>query len=184
LTQKPANGVNGPDEIRKLLSGDSSRSFTDCMSALIIEDEALRARFWEMFFANEEPYSRRAAWALDTVCESHPEWAQPYVKRLIEALKIFEHDGLKRHSLHLLGRIEIPDDLKGELINVCFGWLISPTEAVAAKVYSMDILYQLSQQFPEIKHELIDSIEFGMHDGTPGYQNLAKKLLVKLYSEV
>ncbi|HOW32624.1 MAG TPA: hypothetical protein PLP88_13755, partial [Bacteroidales bacterium] len=81
-------------------------------------------------------------------------------------------------------RIEIPDDLKGELINVCFGWLISPTEAVAAKVYSMDILYQLSQQFPEIKHELIDSIEFGMHDGTPGYQNLAKKLLVKLYSEV
>lgn len=172
------------EKIRELLSGDSSRSFTDCMSALIINDEKLRGEFWEMFFANEEPYSRRAAWALDTVCESHPEWAQPYAKRLIEALRAFEHDGLKRHSLHLLTRIDIPDEVKGDLADVCFGWLLSPSEAVAAKVYAMEILYNLSQEFPEIKRELIDSIEFGMHEGTPGYRNLAKKLLAKLYQEL
>jgi hypothetical protein len=73
--------------------------------------------------------------------------------------------------------------MKCELIDICFDWLISPSEAVAAKVFSMEILYKLSQQFPEIKHELIDSIEFGMHDGKPGYQNFARKLLVKLYGE-
>lgn len=172
------------EKIRELLSGDSSRSFTDCMSDLIIKDEKLRGDFWEMFFANEEPYSRRAAWALDTVCESRPEWSQPYAARLVEALRVFQHDGLKRHSLHMLSRIQLPEEYKGELIDICFALLISPSEAVAAKVYSMEILYGLSQQFPEIKHELIDSIEFGMHDGTPGYQNLAKKLLVKLYKEV
>lgn len=172
------------EKIRELLSGDASRSFTDCMSALIINDEKLRSQFWEMFLANEEPYSRRAAWALDTVCDTHPDWAQPYAERLVEALSYFKHDGLKRHSLHLLSRIDVPEEKSGELIDICFSWLVSPTEAVAAKVYSMEILYRFSQQFPDLKRELIDSIEMGLPDGTPGYQNFGKKLLEKLYKEI
>lgn len=172
------------DKIRELLTGDSSRSFTDYLSSLIEKDAQLRAEFWEMFFANEEPYSRRAAWALDLVCETRPGWSQPYASRLINSLPALTHDGMKRHSLHMLSRIEIPEENMAGLINICFEWLLSPSEAVAAKVYCMDLLYRLSQQFPEIKHELIDSIEYGLGDGTPGYKNLGRKLLVKLYREV
>ena len=81
-------------------------------------------------------------------------------------------------------RSPLPQKYFGELMNICFDWLISPRESVAVKVYAMEILYRLSEIEPELKKELADSIEWRITEGTPGFKNRGVKTLKKLYKEM
>jgi len=178
--------MNLPDDseqLRKFLLQDNSRANTDFVGNFIRQKPELIHQLWEIYLSNEEPVSRRAAWIIDTVSESEPDWVTPYIPRLVDLLSTFRHDGMKRHALRMIARNEIPAEKQGALLDICFEWLLSPAEAVAAKFYSMTILYTLSRTFPEIRDELIDSIEFQMAEGSPGFKNIGRKLLVKLYRE-
>jgi hypothetical protein len=55
---------------------------------------------------------------------------------------------------------------------------------VAVKMFSMEILYRISQEEPGIKKELTDSIEMRMPEELPGFRSHGKKLLKKLYREL
>ena len=168
-----------------LLMGEMSRRNTDLMAGLILQKPELFDHLIRIYCRNEEPVSRRAAWVADTVSEKYPEFISAHIETLIEFLPHFNHDGLKRHTLHILSRVPLPDKKHfALLINICFGWLTSPTEAVATKVYCMELLYRISESEPEIKPELAESIEWRLNEETSGFKNRGTKLLRKLYSEI
>lgn len=170
--------------IEDLLMIEMSRRNTDMVSDLIFQKPELFGDLFEIFLRNEEPVSRRAAWVIDTVSEKKPDLLLSYLPTIILALPGFTHDGMKRHSLRMIDRSPIPAEQTGELMNICFEWLLSPREAVAAKVYCMDILYRLSQTEPDLKKELADSIEWRLNEGTPGFRAHGVKILEKLYKEM
>jgi hypothetical protein len=170
------------DTLKKFLLQDNSRANTDFIGNFVRQKPELIGELWNIYLSDQEPISRRAAWIIDTVSEDEPSWVEPYLPRLIPLLPSFRHDGMKRHGLRMLSRSKIPDQFEGEVMNICFEWLLSPAEAVAAKVYCMTILYDLSLNNPEIRHELIDVIEFQMPEGTPGFKSLGRKILKKLYA--
>jgi hypothetical protein len=72
----------------------------------------------------------------------------------------------------------------GLLVSNCFDWLTSSKEPVGIKMFSMEILYRISQQELEMKKELADSIELRMEEETPGFQAHGKQLLKRLYREL
>jgi hypothetical protein len=84
----------------------------------------------------------------------------------------------------MLARSPLPEEQLGLLITLCFDWLTSSKESVAVKMFSMEILYRISQQEPEMKKELADSIEWRMQEETPGFRAHGKKLLKQLYREL
>ena len=162
---------------------EMSRRNTNLVADLIIQKPVLFEELFLVFTRNEEPVSRRAAWVIDTVAEKFPELIAPHIGQIIDILPKFNHDGLKRHSLRILARSPLPEgDRMGKLITLCFDWLLSPKEAVAAKVYCMEILFRISQIEPELKKELADSIEWRLNEETPGFRNRGQKLLKKLYT--
>jgi len=168
-------------DLSELLMNDNSRANTDFVGDFVRQKPELIRELWDIYFRKQEPISRRAAWIIDTVSEDVPAWVEPYIPQLIDLLPTFSHDGLKRHGLRMLSRNIIPEERKAELMNICFDWLLSPAEAVAAKMYSILILYDLSRQLPEIRNELIDTIEFQMTEGTPGFKSIGRKILAQLY---
>jgi hypothetical protein len=170
-------------ELKDLLLIENSRANTDFVGNLVRQKPEMIAELWEIYFRKEEPISRRAAWIIDTVSENEPGWVEPYIPRLIELLPTFNHDGLKRHGLRMISRNRIPEGNMADLMNTCFEWLLSTSEAVAAKLYCILILYSISQDLPEIRRELIDTIEFQMQDGTSGFKNIGRKMLTKLYKD-
>jgi len=168
-----------------ILLSEMSRRNTDLVVDLISQKPGLFDEIFRIFLRNEEPVSRRAAWVIDIISEKEPELLLPHIERIVEMLPLFSHDGLKRHSLRMLLRSPLPrDEHLGTLMNICFDWLLSPNEAVAAKVHCMDILYSISQIEPDLKKELADSIEWRLREETPGYKNKGEKLLKKLYVEI
>lgn len=167
-----------------LLMAENSRRNTDLISDLVCNKHELFDELMDIYLRNEEPLSRRAALVIDTVAERHPELLDIHLDSIAEALHRFEHDGLKRISLRMIERSPIPENFIGDLMNLCFGWLVSPGESVAVKVYSMEILYRLSEKEPDLKKELADSIEWRIAEETPGFRSRGKKLLKKLNKEM
>lgn len=162
---------------RELLLKGNSRSYTDFVADIVSNRPELVSELWEIYLAMEEPVSRRAAWIIDTASENKPGWVEPFLPELIEKLNVFNHDGLKRHALRMIDRLPFPDGLEGELLNITFKWLLSPTESVAVKMYCIQILYRLSSTEPDILQELYDTIEFQMADGTPGFRSIGNKMM-------
>ena len=163
---------------------ETSRRNTDLIAGLVYQKPELFKELVEIYLENVEPVSRRAVWVIDTVSEKLPHLLEPYLKLIIERLPDFNHDGLKRNSLRMLTRYPIPKDQQGLLLKICFDWLIAPAESVAVKVYAMEILYRLSQEEPDLKKELADSIEWRMQEETAGFRARGVKTLKKLYREM
>lgn len=171
--------------LEDLLMVETSRRNTDLIAGLIFQKPELFEDLFRIYCRNEEPVSRRAAWVIDTVTEKYPGFLNNRVDSLVEVLPDFHHDGLKRHTLHILSYAPLPDKKHfGFLINICFDWLLSPIEAVATKVYCMELLYRISELEPDIKPELVESIEWRLNEENPGFKNRGVKLLKKLSKEI
>jgi hypothetical protein len=169
---------------KELLLKGNSRSYTDFVADIVIERPELVSELWEIYLSAEEPVSRRAAWIIDTASEDKPVWIEAFLPQLISKLPKFNHDGLKRHALRMIARMPFPADREGELLNLCFEWLLSTTESVAVKMYCIQILYRLSTIEPDILQELYDTIDFQMADGTPGFRNIGGKILKEIDKDI
>lgn len=145
---------------------------------------ANQRRFDELFylFLNDEyRVVQRAAWPVSYCVEAYPKLISKHWKALIENLnKPNLHDAVKRNSLRLMQEIELPEDYHGEVMNICFQYLESPTEALAVKVFSMSVLGNLAKNYPEIKAEIKLLIEEQLPNQSAGFKSRAKKVLLHL----
>ena len=141
-------------------------------------------RFDELFnlFLNDEyRVVQRAAWPVSNSVIAHPAFINKHWSKLIRNLEKPDlHNAVKRNSIRLMQDIEIPEKYHGEIMNICFKYLESPTEALAVKVFSMSVLGDLAKKYPEIKSELKLLIEDQLPHQTAGFKSRAKKILKKL----
>jgi len=141
-------------------------------------------RFDELFglFLNDEyRVVQRAAWPVSYCVIAHPAFISKHWKELISKLKKpDQHDAVKRNSIRLMQDIDIPKKYHGAIMDICFSFLESPTEALAVKVFSMTVLGNLAKYYPEIKTELQLIIEDQLPYQTAGYKSRANKVLKQL----
>ena len=172
------------ESLESLLVLESSRRNTDMVADIILKKPEFFSELVTILLKNENPASWKAAWVMDVVSEHQPELLDPHLEKIIEHLESFANDGSKREVLRMLSRSQIPENQVGHVITLCFDWLTTTKESVAVKMFSMEILYQISRQEPDIKMELADTIEMRMPEESPGFQSHGKKLLKKLYREL
>ena len=170
--------------LEALLMLESSRRNTDLVADLVLKKPELFDQLFQIFLKDDGPVSWKAAWVMDVASEKQPDLLKPYIEEIVAHLEKCSQDSTKRESLRMLARSPLPGEQLGLLITLCFDWLTSAQESVAMKMFSMEILYRISQQEPEMKKELADSIEWRMQEETPGFRTHGKKLLKQLYREL
>jgi hypothetical protein len=138
-------------------------------------------RFDELFslFINDEyRVVQRSGWPLSYCVIDHPSFISKHWKALINNLKKTNlHNAVKRNSIRLMQGLEIPEKFHGNVMDICFRFLESPTEALAVKVFSMSVLGNLAAIYPDIKPELKLVIEEQLPHQTAGFKSRAKKVL-------
>lgn len=143
-----------------------------------------RLRFDELFnlFLNDEyRVVQRSAWPVSYCVEKHPHLIHKHFRKLIRNLKKPGlHDAVKRNSIRLLQRIEIPERFHGEIMNICFNYISSPDEAVAIKAFSLTVLQNLSKIYPEIKNEIKLVIEERWDYETAAFRSKGKNILKEI----
>lgn len=146
-------------------------------------------RFKELmscFFAETQDYRvpQRAAHTVSLIFVKKPELVIPYKEKLIRSiLDPGLSSPLKRNILRILQSMELEEDSMGNVYERCFEILMSPKEDIAVRAFSMTVLYNISEQFIELKPELISAIEIVLTESvsSPGIQSRGKNVLKKLY---
>jgi hypothetical protein len=170
------------EELTKLLLQEMSRRNTDVVVDLLNKEPTFFTDLMELYLANVEPVSRRAAWAIDIFTELQPDYLNGWTEKMINQLEKFGHDGLRRHTLRMVSRTDfLSTSNLGLLTKVCFDWLTAAKTPVAIKVYCMDILYRLSEAEPDLGRELADTIEWRMDEESPGFRSHGQKILIRLH---
>ena len=182
MNYKPGDNADNrlETELRKVINSGQGRAHTDRLVNILETHPEWHNTLINIYLANEEPASRKIAWAIDLYTIENPEIITPYLERAANLLPLFIHDGLRRHTLHILSRSPLPLNCLGNLMNTCFDWLISADHPAAVKVYCMEILYQISLSEPGLRKELADCIELRLNEETPGFRNRGLKILKKL----
>ncbi|WP_420581642.1 hypothetical protein [Reichenbachiella sp.] len=134
----------------------------------------------QLFFHKKYRISQRAAHAVSHCVDKHPNLLKPYINQMIDHLKSDPEVAIKRNTVRLLQKQDIPEESQGLLLDKCFEYLSSPSETTAVKAFSMTIAYNLTKLYPELESELKIVIEDLIQYATPGVVNRAKKILADL----
>ena len=134
-----------------------------------------------LFLNDEYRVVQRAGWPISNLVIAYPQLIQKHFTKLLQNVKKPGiHDAVKRNTVRLLQDITIPERFHGKVMNLCFDYIISPSEKVAVKAFSLTILEKLAMRYPEIKPELKTIIEDRWDFETAAFKSRAKKILKKL----
>jgi hypothetical protein len=138
-------------------------------------------RFDELFalFLNDEyRVTQRASWPVSYCAEAKPAFIKKNFASLIKNLQQPNlHAAVKRNTIRLLQYADIPVKYQGPVMDICFSYVASPTEAVALKAFSLTVLSNLAKQYPEIIPEIKLLIEDQLPHQTAAFKSRAKAFL-------
>ena len=136
---------------------------------------------FKLFLDDEYRVAQRAAWPMNYCVEAHPALIKKHFARLISNLgKSGRHDAVKRNTVRLLQYANIPEKFHGQVMDICFQFVSSPSEAAAVKAFSLTVLQQLSRSYPEIINELRLVIEERRDYETAAFKSRAKQILKQI----
>ena len=124
---------------------------------------------------------QRAGWPLSEVVMKHPLLIKKHLGKILNYVNTPGlHNAVKRNSIRLLQNLKIPRKFHGQVMNLCFDYILDPTEKIAVKAFSLTVLRNLSQLYPEIKQELRTIIEDRWEFETAAFHSRAKKILKEI----
>ncbi len=136
------------------------------------------AKLVRLFLNGEHRITQRSAWIVSVCVEKHPEVIRPHLKSMITKMQEpGTHDAVRRNVLRILKFVEIPRDVMGTITTLCFHYLESPDQPVAAKAFSMVVLARIALAEPDLQKELRLVIEKQLPFGSPGIKSSARQAL-------
>lgn len=164
--------------LREEILREHSKTQCDKIVLWIGNDQNRFDELFTLFLGSDYRVTQRASWPLSYSTIAHPGLIKKNLSRLILNLKKPDlPNAVKRNSLRLLQNILIPQQLDGQVMEICFKYLESPKEAVAIKAFSLTVLGNLCRRYPEILPEIKLLIQDQMPHQTAAFKSRAKKLL-------
>ena len=168
-------------DIKQELTKEQSKALVVKIRDYIGNDSKKFSELMGLFFTNDDwRLNQRAAWVLGHCMDQYPTLITPYIPKLLQNLKNKVPDAVKRNTVRCLQDVDIPEEYLGETAEICFNYLNSSEEPVAVKVFSMTVLGNICEKFPELKNELIPTIEHQLPYSSAGFKSRAKKVFKKL----
>lgn len=164
---------------KEILTGSFLKDSAYIIIRDVGEDKQKFSILTDFIFRNSDPLSSRAAWVIEGIDKNFPSLIEPYIPRLIKMLPSFSHPGTLRNLLKILTRKNIPEPFIGKLTNICIEWLQKRDVPVSIQVYSMKILENFSESYPELMPEVHEILKSRIQDSLPGFKSKAKKILQK-----
>lgn len=168
--------MNWEEELNILLE---ERSISQIVEYLLESPEQIPSLVKISKHENEK-IAWRAAWVLDHLNMQAPSLAEPFYPKFLQILKKTHFSGVRRSLLKII--ITAPTVIKedGELLDLCFKWIVSPDIPIAVRVNSMQYVHDLLPEYPELKNEFRHSLLLALDDQSKGVKARAGKILTNL----
>ncbi len=164
--------------LRETILAEHSKANCNRIVKWVGESQSRFDKLFELFLLGEYRVAQRAAWPLSNAVTDHPQLIKKHIGKLLGNIrKPGVHNAVKRNSVRMLQEISIPGKYHGDVMNLCFDFIISPFEKPAIKASSLTVLQNLSRQYPDIKQELKTIIEDRWDLESAAFRSRAKKIL-------
>ena len=165
---------------------DTSRNTAEIVAQYILKNPEYFDQILKWSFSEKKIYGMRASRVVIICHEQQPDIVFPYLNDILEHLISTTNQSAIRNFMNLfISEFNSLNEVGlGKLIDFSFLTLESGFSEVAHKVYAMEILYQISNDLPEIKSELKTVIEHSLEEQSPAYQARSKKITNKLNIEI
>ncbi len=166
--------------LRDTILAEHSKSQTNAIIRWVGKSQQRFNELFRLFLNDEYRVVQRAAWPVSYCVIQHPPLIKKHFELLLSNLKKPDiHNPVKRNTVRFLQVIEIPKKYQGAVMDLCFSYIASPTEAVAVKAFSLTILQKLSKDYPGIIPEIKLIIEERWEHETAAFRVRAKKILIE-----
>ena len=125
------------------------------------EDPKILNQLLKLSLLPDRRMAFHASWALGKAFDTNRELIKPHINMLVNNLFTLSNESVLRiflRTIALCEMVEVDEGQRAKLADYCFGLLKSADSAVAIKVHSMEILYNLTLLYPEFANELVASI--------------------------
>ena len=118
---------------------------------------------------------------VNRVLDKHPNMILPYLEVMIRQLEGDKvHIAYKRNIMRSFKDIEIPEAFEGRVLDLAMVYLYDINEAIAVKIFSMQVAFNLSKGYPELLNELKLIITELLIHANPGVLNRGRKIVRKI----
>ncbi len=146
----------------------------------VLTDPEIFNEVLNLIFKDEEKIAWRAAWIIDNATEKYPELLIPHIPAIIDHFLHTQNSSLQRIFTRILMRHKIPDHSIGAVFDRCYE-LLSPIHPIAVRANAMQVLYNITEYWPELKPELAMVISGMLEEAEEaGIISKARNLLKKL----
>lgn len=130
--------------------------------------------------AEDPKTANRFLWLLSNVGDVDKQKLKGFLPKLFElrdTYTLIDYTVAFCKYWHLCG---VPEEQESEAINLCFQWLNNPKLKVSIKYYCMWVLRDLVPRYPELKGELLASLQAQQELNTATFRKQAGKVLEDL----
>ncbi len=97
--------------------------------------------------------AQRSAAIVQHCSDANPTLFESLFDEMIKVLEAPSHSSGLRVVYRALEKLEIPDDYQGPIIDSAFNHLMDPKTPIAGKVFSMSVIANHLDRYPELKSE-------------------------------
>lgn len=168
-------------DLREEVLKEHSKKQVLKIAAWIGTDKDRFRQFLFLFLNDEYRVVQRISWVLSIVAEEHPELVEKNIGKIIKRLDSENiHTAVKRNIIRVLQFLNIPVKYRAIVFDHCINYITDPKETIAVRCFSMTVAAGIVKQYPELKSELVQTINLLMKDSTPGLKSRARKVLKEL----
>lgn len=133
----------------------------------------------------DHPTSTRFSWLLGDISAIDPDKAPEIIVagfKNFDRIHILNFDRTLAKQCMICGD-NLPKKIEGEIVDRLFSWLNDPAISVATKYYSLLCLYHLCGKYPDLKNELITSIQALIPHSSVSLKRCSRKIMSKLQAK-
>ena len=146
-------------KLNEQLKGGDLRSIGKVNSVIkAIKNQQDFDEFFTGLFDKDRLVVMRTADAVEKMSLTHPEYLKPHKNELVKLINSAEHIELKWHLAQLATRVKLNEEEIGTVWDTLTRWALDKKESRIVRVLSMQGLFDLLKQYPELKNDFEHTI--------------------------
>jgi hypothetical protein len=168
------------NDVLKKLEGGDRRSIgrVDEVVAEVLNDPFLFEAVFNAMLSDDPIIRMRSADAVEKITAKHPEYLQPYKKKLIQQVAKVNQQEVRWHVAQMFPRLELNKEERAVIVEILLDYLNDKSKIV--KTFSMQALADLAERDASLRFKVVKLLEELTRTGSPAMRSRGRKLLEEL----
>jgi hypothetical protein len=168
------------NDVLKKLSGGDRRSIGRVgeVVAEVLNDPSLFKVVFNAMLSDDPMIRMRSADAVKKITAKHPEYLQPYKKKLIKQVAKSDQQEVRWHVAQMFPRLELSEEERAIAVEILLDYLNDESKIV--KTFSMQALADFAERDASLRSKVIKLLEGLTRTGSPAMRSRGRKLLERL----